>query len=243
MRAKVAIQTTRLAKSFGENQVIKDCSLCIEEGTIYGFLGTNGAGKTTVFKLLTGLLTPDFGDVEILGVNMLQNRDKMLSQIGSLIEAPVFYEHLSAHKNLEIHLEYMKAEGFGVEKALKMVGLSDTQEKPVSKFSLGMRQRLGIARALIHQPKILILDEPINGLDPMGIRAMRELFLSLAKEYATTILLSSHILSEIEHVADKIGVIVDGKTVCEADLAQVKAEYKNSLEDYFFTIMSGGKQL
>lgn len=238
-----AIQTTHLAKSFGDNEVIKDCSMCIEEGTIYGFLGANGAGKTTVFKLLTGLLTPDFGDVEILGVNMLQNRDKMLSQIGSLIEAPTFYEHLSARKNLEIHLEYMNTYGFGVDKALKMVGLSDPQEKAAGKFSLGMRQRLGIARAFIHQPKILILDEPINGLDPMGIRAMRELFLMLAKEYGITILLSSHILSEIEHIADKIGVIVDGKIACETDLAQVKAESQNSLEDYFFTIMSGGKQL
>lgn len=240
MGGKIAIQTTRLAKSFGGNEVIKDCSMCIREGTIYGFLGANGAGKTTMFKLLTGLLTPDFGDVEILGENMLQYRDKMLSQIGSLFEAPTFYEHLSAYKNLEIHSEYMGVEGFGVDKALKMVGLSDTQEKASSKFSLGMRQRLGIARAIIHKPKILILDEPINGLDPMGIRAMRELFLSLAKEYGITILLSSHILSEIEHVADKIGVIVNGTIVCETDLAPIKAEHKNSLEDYFFTIMSGG---
>ncbi|MDD3795398.1 MAG: ATP-binding cassette domain-containing protein [Lachnospiraceae bacterium] len=243
MSKQTAIQVSSVTKSFGENEVIKDCSMCIERGTIYGFLGANGAGKTTVFKLLTGLLTPDSGGIEILGFNMLQNCDKMLSQIGSLIEAPTFYEHLSAHKNLEIHLEYMGVDGFGVDKALKIVGLSDTKEKAASKFSLGMRQRLGIARALIHQPKILILDEPINGLDPMGIRAMRELFLSLAKEHGITILLSSHILSEIEHVADKIGVIVAGKIVCETDLAQVKAEYKNSLEDYFFTIMSEGKQL
>lgn len=243
MYSHTAIQTNHLVKCFGQNEVIKDCSIRIEQGTIYGFLGANGAGKTTVFKLLTGLLTPDSGSVQILGFDMLKNRDKMLLQIGSLIEAPTFYEHLSAHKNLEIHLEYMSVDGFGVDKVLKMVGLPDTQEKAISQFSLGMRQRLGIARALIHQPKILILDEPINGLDPMGIRAMRELFLSLANEYGITILLSSHILSEIEHVADKIGVIAEGKIVCETDLAQVKAEYKNSLEDYFFTIMSGGKQL
>lgn len=241
MSRKIVVQTTNLAKSFGQNQVIKDCSMCIEEGIIYGFLGANGAGKTTVFKLLTGLLTPDAGSIEILEHNMLQNRDKMLSQIGSLIETPTFYEHLSARKNLEIHLAYMGDNGYEIGKVLKMVGLSDTHEKAVSQFSLGMRQRLGIARALIHQPKILILDEPINGLDPMGIKAMRELFLSLVKEHGITILLSSHILSEIEHVADKIGVIVDGKIVCETDLAEVKAEYKNSLEDYFFDIMSGGK--
>lgn len=243
MSIKLAIRTNHLVKCFGQNEVIKDCSMCIEQGTIYGFLGANGAGKTTIFKLLTGLLNPNSGSVEILGVNMLRNRDKMLSQIGSLIETPTFYEHLSARKNLEIHLAYMGNQGCEVDTVLQMVGLSEIGEKAVAKFSLGMRQRLGIARAIIHQPKILILDEPINGLDPMGIRAMRELFLRLAKECGTTILLSSHILSEIEHIADKIGVIVDGKIVCETDLAQVKAEYKNSLEDYFFTIMSGGKQL
>lgn len=242
MTNQTAIQTKHLIKCFGDNQVIRDCSMCIEKGTIYGFLGANGAGKTTVFKLLTGLLMPDLGSVEILGCNMLTNRDKMLSQIGSLIEAPTFYEHLSARKNLEIHLAYMENEGFGIERALQMVGLPDIEEKAVSKFSLGMRQRLGIARALIHQPEILILDEPINGLDPMGIKEVRELFVRLAKEHGMTILLSSHILSEIEHIADKVGVIVDGRIVCESDLAQIKTEYKGSLEDYFFTIMSGGKQ-
>lgn len=242
MSTQTAIQTKHLVKCFGDNQVIKDCSMCIEKGTIYGFLGANGAGKTTVFKLLTGLLTPDSGSVEILGCNMLANRDKMLSQIGSLIEAPTFYEHLSARKNLEIHLAYMENEGFGINRALQMVGLPDIDEKAVSKFSLGMRQRLGIARALVHQPEILILDEPINGLDPMGIKEVRELFVRIAKEHGMTILLSSHILSEIEHIADKVGVIVDGRIVCESNLAQIKTEYKGSLEDYFFTIMSGGKQ-
>lgn len=204
-------------------------SMCIEEGTIYGFLEANGAGKTTIFKLLTGLLYPDSGNVQILESDLFENRDKLLSQIGSLIETPAFYEHLSARKSLEIHLDYMGVQGFGVDKALQMVGLSDIGEKAVAKFSLGMRQRLGIARALIHQPKILILDEPINGLDPMGIKELRELFLQLVKENGMTILLSSHILSEIEHIADKIGVIVDGRIVCESELEQIKSEYQGSL--------------
>lgn len=243
MSLHTAIQTTHLVKCFGANEVIKDCSMHIKQGTIYGFLGANGAGKTTLFKLLTGLLIPDSGSTEILGTDMLKNRDQMLSQIGVLIESPTFYEHLSARKNLEIHLAYMNTYGFWVEEAMQMVGLSNVGEKAVAKFSLGMRQRLGIARALIHQPKILILDEPINGLDPMGIKAMRELFLTLTKENGMTILISSHILSEIEHIADKIGVIVDGKIVCESDLAQIKAAHKGSLEDYFFTIMSGGNSL
>lgn len=241
MTTQTAIRTNHLVKCFGQNEVIKDCSMCIEQGTIYGFLGANGAGKTTVFKLLTGLLKPDSGDIKILELDMIKNRNKLLSQIGSLIEAPTFYEHLSARKNLEIHLAYMENHGFEVDRALQMVGLTGVGEKAVSKFSLGMRQRLGIARSFIHRPKILILDEPINGLDPMGIKEMRNLFQLLAKEHGMTILLSSHILSEIEHIADKIGVIVDGKLVCESDLDKIKQEYKGSLEDYFFSIMSGGK--
>lgn len=234
----IAVRTKHLVKCFKQNEVIKDCSMCIEQGSIYGFLGANGAGKTTLFKLLTGLLNPDSGSVEILEVDMLKNRDKMLSQIGSLIETPIFYEHLSARKNLKIHLAYMGNVSCEIDKVLQMVGLVDVNEKSVATFSLGMRQRLGIARAMIHQPKILILDEPINGLDPMGVRTMRELFLSLAKEHGITILLSSHNLYEMEHVADKIGVIMDGKIVSEIDLIQVKAENKGSLEDYFYTIMS-----
>ncbi len=243
MGRQVAIQADQLAKSYGSNQVIKSCSMCVEQGTIYGFLGANGAGKTTLLKLLTGFLSPDLGRIKILGLNLLDNRDKILSQIGCLIEAPTFYEHLSAPKNLEIHLAYMGVKGIGVQEALEMVGLSDTGDKAVSKFSMGMRQRLAVARALIHQPRILILDEPINGLDPMGIKQMRDLFLQLSEQHGMTILLSSHILSEIEHIADKIGVIADGQILCEVDLAQLKANYKGSLEDYFFDLMSGGVQL
>ncbi len=243
MNLRTAIQINHLSKSFGSNQVITDCSIRVEQGTVYGFLGANGAGKTTIFKMLTGLLTPDSGSIEILGSDMLKNRDKLLSKIGSLIESPTFYEHLSAKKNLEIHLAYMGVPGISSENALQLVGLSDIGEKAVSKFSLGMRQRLGIARALIHQPQILILDEPINGLDPMGIKDMRELFLNLTQQNGMTILLSSHILSEIEHVADKVGVIIDGRILCESSLAQIKVEYKGSLEDYFFNLMSGGEPL
>lgn len=160
--------------------------------------------------------------------------------IGSLIETPIFYEHLSAKENLELHLDYMGTKGFGVETALDMVGLSETGSKPVSKFSLGMRQRLGIARTFIHKPQILILDEPINGLDPMGIRDMRYLFLTLIQKHEMSILLSSHILSEIEHTADRVGVIVNGTVVKEVSLNKVKEQTNIQLEDYFFNIMSGG---
>ena len=240
MNTQKVIQVNNLTKCFGEKEVLRDCSMTLSRGTIYGLLGMNGAGKTTLFKLLTGLLCPDYGSIEILGSDMLKERDKMLARIGSLIEAPVFYEHLSARKNLELHLSYMDTAGMGAEKALQMVGLTGIGEKAVSAFSLGMRQRLGIARAIVHEPELLDLDEPINGLDPVGIKQMRELFVNLVKEKKTTILFSSHILSETEHIADTVGVLSGGKIVDEADLKELKERKQGSLEDYFFTLMTGG---
>lgn len=240
MNTQKVIQVNNLTKCFGEKEVLRDCSMTLSRGTIYGLLGMNGAGKTTLFKLLTGLLCPDYGSIEILGSDMLKERDKMLARIGSLIEAPVFYEHLSARKNLELHLSYMDTAGMGAEKALQMVGLTGIGEKAVSAFSLGMRQRLGIARAIVHEPELLVLDEPINGLDPMGIKQMRELFVNLVREKKTTILFSSHILSETEHIADTVGVLSGGKIVDEADLKELKERKQGSLEDYFFTLMTGG---
>ena len=240
MNTQKVIQVNNLTKCFGEKEVLRDCSMTLSRGTIYGLLGRNGAGKTTLFKLLTGLLCPDYGSIEILGSDMLKERDKMLARIGSLIEAPVFYEHLSARKNLELHLSYMDTAGMGTEKALQMVGLTGIGEKAVSAFSLGMRQRLGIARAIVHEPELLVLDEPINGLDPVGIKQMRELFVNLVKEKKTTILFSSHILSETEHIADTVGVLSGGKIADEADLKELKERKQGSLEDYFFTLMTGG---
>ena len=240
MNTQKVIQVNNLTKCFGEKEVLRDCSMTLSRGTIYGLLGMNGAGKTTLFKLLTGLLCPDYGSIEILGSDMLKERDKILARIGSLIEAPVYYEHLSARKNLELHLSYMDTAGMGAEKALQMVGLTGIGEKAVSAFSLGMRQRLGIARAIVHEPELLVLDEPINGLDPMGIKQMRELFVNLVKEKKTTILFSSHILSETEHIADTVGVLSGGKIVDEADLKELKERKQGSLEDYFFTLMTGG---
>lgn len=236
------IETKKLTKTFRGKEVIKCCNMSVEEGTVYGFLGANGAGKTTVFKLLSGLLTPTMGKALVLGLDVVSERTKLLSEIGTLIETPVFYEHLSATENLKIHLAYMGKEGEDIADILSKVGLDDTGIQPVSTFSLGMRQRLAIARAIVHKPKLLILDEPINGLDPMGIREMRDLFLNLVKIQGMTLLISSHILTEIEHIADTIGVIVKGTIVKELSMAKVKAEYPSGLEDYFMDIMAGRKE-
>lgn len=242
MSNNLVIETKKLTKTFHGKEVIKCCNMGVEEGTVYGFLGANGAGKTTVFKLLSGLLTPTMGKALVLGLDVVSERTKLLSEIGTLIETPVFYEHLSATENLKIHLAYMGKEGEDIADILSKVGLDDTGIQPVSTFSLGMRQRLAIARAIVHKPKLLILDEPINGLDPMGIREMRDLFLNLVKIQGMTLLISSHILTEIEHIADTIGVIVKGTIVKELSLAKVKAEYPSGLEDYFMDIMAGRKE-
>jgi ABC-2 type transport system ATP-binding protein len=215
----------------------------VRKGEIYGFLGANGAGKTTVLKLILGLLKPTVGQIEVLSVDAVRNRETILGSIGSVIEVPVFYEHLSAAENLKIHLAYLgldKTAGIaGIEETLARVGLPNTDKQPVSTFSLGMRQRLGIARAIIHKPKILLLDEPINGLDPVGIRDMRELLRALAETDGVTIVISSHILNEIEHIADRIGIIANGAMVREVPMSDLKTEHPEGLEDYVIEIMSG----
>lgn len=211
----------------------------VQKGTIYGFLGQNGAGKTTVLKLLMGLLQPTSGKIEIDGVNAKNNHQAILKNIGSIIETPMFYEHMTAVQNLEIHLSYMNLPHNDINETLHLVGLNLAQQ-PVSEFSLGMRQRLGIARAIIHKPKLLLLDEPINGLDPIGIREMRELFNSLVHDKGMTLIVSSHILGEIEQIADTIGVIVNGNIVQEVGLSFIKEKHSNGLEEYFFTVMNGG---
>lgn len=235
----LVIETKNLTKTFLGKEVIKNCNMTVKKGTIYGFLGTNGAGKTTIFKLLSGLLTPTMGTIQVLSRDIVLERHKILSEIGSLIDTPIFYEHLSATENLQVHLGYMGRENGDIAGILSTVGLENVGTQPVATFSMGMRQRLAIARAISHQPKLLILDEPINGLDPIGIREMRDLFLSLVKTNHMTLLISSHILTELEQLADTIGIIVDGTLVKEVSMAKIKAEYPSGLEDYFMSIMTG----
>lgn len=234
-----AVEIRNLTKVFDGKEVLRGCNLTVQSGTIYGLLGANGAGKTTMFKLITGLLSPTAGNIKVQGETLSVDKKDFLRKMGILIETPVFYDHLSARENLEIHLSYMEHSFEKIEQVLEMVGLGDTGKQPVSKFSLGMKQRLAIGRAISHSPQVLILDEPINGLDPMGIRQIRNLFLSLAKD-GMTLLISSHILSEIEHIADVVGVLTNGNVVQEVAISEIKKQYPNGLEEYFFQIMSGG---
>ena len=236
-----AVEIRNLTKVFDGKEVLRGCNLTVQSGTIYGLLGANGAGKTTMFKLITGLLSPTAGNIKVQGETLSIDKKDFLRKMGILIETPVFYDHLSAKENLEIHLSYMEQSFEKIGQVLEMVGLGDTGKQPVSKFSLGMKQRLAIGRAISHSPQILILDEPINGLDPMGIRQIRNLFLSLAKD-GMTLLISSHILSEIEHIADVVGVLTNGNVMQEVAICEIKKQYPNGLEEYFFRIMSGGAE-
>lgn len=225
-----AIRTQRLTKVLGQKEIVADVNLNVEKGKIYGFLGPNGAGKTTVMKLLTGLLEPTAGSIEWFGERNME-RTKMLKRIGCMIEYPVFYEKLSAEENLDLHCEYM---GYynkkHIQQALDLVGLPAGISKPAGQYSLGMRQRLGIARAILTKPELLILDEPINGLDPVGIKEIRSLFKVLSREYGITLFISSHILGEIEQMADTIGVIHQGRLLEEMSMKEIYAKETDYIE-------------
>lgn len=225
------VRTHALSKTFEEKNVVSNVNMKIKEGEIYGFLGPNGAGKTTIMKMLTNLIKPTEGTIEIFGEQLNSNSHDLLKKIGSIIEYPFFYDRLTARENLEIHCEYLDfKDKNAIDEALKMVNLNDTGKKKVKDFSLGMKQRLGIARAIIAKPKLLILDEPINGLDPVGIREMRDLFRKLSAEQGITILMSSHILGEIEQIADTIGVISNGQLVKEVSMEQIRQQMSEYIE-------------
>lgn len=219
------LQTKHLTKTIGGKDLVTDVNLHVKKGEIYGFLGPNGAGKTTVMKMLTNLWKPTAGSVELFGEPLLPGSYGVLKRMGSVIEFPTFYEHLSGRENLELHCEYLGYYNPGsVEKALEMLGLVQAEGQQVKRYSLGMKQRLGIARVVLTKPELLILDEPANGLDPAGMKQMRELFRMLCSEYEITLMVSSHLLSEIEAIADTVGVIAGGKLLQETSMEEIAQE-------------------
>ncbi len=217
------LQTSRLTKTIGGKELVRDVDLHVKKGEIYGFLGPNGTGKTTVMKMIMNLWKPTMGTVELFGKPITSKSYEVLRRIGSIIEFPTFYEHMTGEENLRMHCEYMGYYQHGsVEKALKMLDLSAAAKKPVKNYSLGMKERLGIARAILCKPELLILDEPTNGLDPAGMKQIRELLRMLSAEQGTTIVVSSHILSEIESIADTIGIIHQGRMKKEIGLKEIE---------------------
>lgn len=216
------LQTNHLTKIIDGKKLVTDVNIHVKKGEIYGFLGPNGAGKTTVMKMITNLWKPTKGTIEIFGKRLETTSYEVLKRMGNMIEFPTFYEHMSGKENLQLHCEYM---GYynkdSIDEALEMLNLTDFANKTVKNYSLGMKQRLGIARAILPKPELVILDEPTNGLDPAGMKQIRDLFKMLCLEYGITFIISSHLLSEIESIADTIGVINHGKMMKEISMKDI----------------------
>ncbi len=218
------IETNNLTYKYSEDAiVVNNINLQVPEGCIYGFLGKNGAGKTTTLRLLLGLLKRQKGSIKIFNRSFDENRIEILKQTGSLIESPSFYAHLSAKDNLKILQKIYQCPTQRIEEVLQVVGLAKGENKKVSQFSLGMKQCLSIGIALLHNPKLLILDEPTNGLDPNGIIDIRELLKKINTDLGTTIIVSSHLLSEIERLVTHIGIINKGSLLFQGTYAELKS--------------------
>lgn len=225
------LKTTHLTKAYDKHVAVNQMNMSIGKGEIYGFLGQNGAGKTTAIRMMLGLVKPTSGEVEMFGERVTKNSFKAFERVGAIIETPGSYKNLTAYENLDIHRRLMGISAkSSIEETLDLVGLLEVRNRRVGKFSLGMKQRLGLARALLHQPDFLILDEPTNGLDPQGIKDIRHLLLDLAKRRDITILVSSHILSEIEQLATRIGIIHQGRLLEEMDMEQLRQKNQHYLE-------------
>ena len=224
------VETRGLCKQYGQAMRVKQLNLSVPEGAVYGFLGPNGAGKSTTLKMVLGLARPTAGEITVFGkpVNS-RNRIAILKQVGSLIESPSYYGHLTGEENLRIVQTLRGAPERDIKEVLSIVRLDGQKGKQVAHYSLGMKQRLGLAAALLGFPKLLILDEPTNGLDPAGIQEMRELICSLPGQFGMTVLVSSHLLSEIDQMADHVGIIREGELVFQDTLAALHARSRHHL--------------
>ena len=235
------LETNHLSKQSGKTYRVHDLSMAVPKKCVYGFLGPNGAGKSTTLKMILGLVHPSQGSIKLFGKVMNSaNRLSILRQTGSLIENPGGYGHLTGLENMQIIQKLKGVNEAEIASALKTVRLYDQRDKKLSNYSLGMKQRLGIAMAILGNPKLLILDEPTNGLDPAGIQEMRQLICSLPKERNMTVIISSHLLSEIEQMADQVGIIHHGRMLYQGTLANLETQGDN-LEDVFLE-MTGGKE-
>ncbi len=219
-----AIETEGLTRRFGRRLAVDAVSMCVPKGAVYGFLGRNGAGKTTTLKMLLGLLKPTAGAARVCGVDVARDRIGAARKVGSLLEAHGFYGNLTGRENLDLTRTLLGLAGGEVDRVLEVVELTADARRRVSDYSLGMRQRLGLARAMLGAPPVLILDEPTNGLDPDGIADMRRFLKTLPERTGATVLLSSHLLSEIELTATHIGIVNEGRLVLEGELSRLKSE-------------------
>lgn len=236
------VEVCNVSKKIGSRKILQNISMSVGKGEIYALLGANGAGKTTLMKMLFGMLKPDAGKVIVLGEKIdFFGKNEVFGKMGNIIESPTFYYNLTAEENMDVHCRYMDRKFESkIPEILREVGLFDLDKKKVSEFSLGMKQRLAIARAIIVQPQILVLDEPINGLDPMGISDIRCLLKKMNEEQGTTILISSHIIEEVSKLAHTIGIIDAGVMLEEKNLKEILCE-EQDLEKYFTKVVLRGR--
>lgn len=224
------VSTHNLSKQYNGKYCVRDLNLSVAKGEIFGFLGPNGAGKSTTLKMILGLTRPTNGFVTVFEKGFEENRGFILSQTGSLIESPSYYGHLTGLENMRVVQKLREVPDKNVMQALRIVRLEKQKDKKVSQYSLGMKQRLGIAMALMSFPKVLILDEPTNGLDPAGIGEIRELIKSLPQLHGMTVLLSSHLLSEIEQIATSVGIINEGEMLFQGSMSELKSKSQPTIK-------------
>ncbi len=226
------LQVSHLKKYFGSFKAVDDLSFSVQEGEVYGFLGQNGAGKSTTIRMLLSLIKPTSGEIRLFGKSLFEEREQILQRVGAVVEKPDVYKYLSGYENLKLFskLSFKAISTHQLWETLELVGLKDRAHDPVRVYSQGMKQRLGIAVALVHNPDLIILDEPTNGLDPQGIADIRNLILLLSKDKGKTVIVSSHLLSEIEQVADSMLIIHKGKKVVEGNVLELLNPEKITLE-------------
>jgi len=232
------IETHNLTKTYGPASVVSSLDLRVEEGSIYGFIGPNGAGKTTTIRMLLGLVTPSEGEILLFGRDLGREKEKLLQRVGSLVETPSAYPQLTGRENLRVVATLLRLPRERIDAVLTLVDLAGDADRKVDDYSLGMKQRLGIALALIHEPQLLILDEPTNGLDLQGIREMREFLREMPGKLGITVFLSSHLLGEIELIATHIGIINAGRLIFQGTLAALQGRTKGRVS---FTVSDPGK--
>ncbi len=247
--SELIIETNQLTKKFSQRYAVENVDLKIKKGEIYGFLGPNGAGKTTTIRMLLGLAKPTKGSIHIFGKDMKKEKRNVLKRVGSLVEYPSYYGHLTAYENLEAIRILLDAPKSRINEVLSIVRLSKEAKRPVKGFSLGMKQRLGIAAALLGNPELLVLDEPTNGLDPSGILEIRELIKSMPREHGITILVSSHLLSEMDQMATQVGIISKGKMIFQDSIEALRQRAQSKIaikvdrtEQAWRMLLSKGRQ-
>jgi len=224
------VLTKNLTKKFGKQTSVSGLEMKIKKGQIYGFLGPNGAGKTTTIRMLLGLIKPTKGDIQLFGQDIRKHRLQILRRIGSLVESPSYYGNLTGRENLEVIRRVRDLPEARIAEVLEIVRLAKVADRLAKEYSLGMKQRLGIAAALMSKPDLLVLDEPTNGLDPAGIHEIRELIKELPDQYGMTVLVSSHLLSEIDQMATQVGIIMNGKLIFQDDIEELRKKQKPLLK-------------